>query len=351
MKMQTKQILLLLCLVGSLLSCEKIINMDYAKPASKLVLYNVSKTGEAVIATLSRTWFYTDGRPNETIVGADIKLYVNGEFREQMQFADTVSSRKVACYQGTYVPVAGDRITLVASAAGFAEVQATTQLPAQMPITDLRLSTNEALFYEDDTLRIYYFSSTLQLTLNDNPSTTDYYLISAEKLYEGYGSEGESDTVPKWRPFQLSFDEEPLFKNQVTALDQIFGSNGSNYTYWGAFSDELINGTSYTLNLPITSAEYMYVKKDEERPVYSSPIRFYLQAISADYFSYLEAMQSLKYQSFVGDLADVGLAEPIRVHSNVTGGTGMVGSSTCYLYYPFGTVTDSKTVCYDRSER
>ena len=68
-------------------SCEQIVELDSFKPAPKLVLNGVTRAGEPVCVNLSRTWFHTDGKPNLTISDADVKLYVNGQFREQMSLS------------------------------------------------------------------------------------------------------------------------------------------------------------------------------------------------------------------------------------------------------------------------
>ena len=78
MKMKTNKIFPFLLLGAAFFQgCEQIVDLDSLKPDPKLVLNGVVKAGEPVRANLSRTWFYTDGKPNLTIPGADVKLYVN----------------------------------------------------------------------------------------------------------------------------------------------------------------------------------------------------------------------------------------------------------------------------------
>ena len=39
----------------------------------------------------------------------------------------------------------------------------------------------------------------------------------------------------------------------------------------------------------------------------------------------MKTMNDLYESGFVGDLAEIGFAEPVRIYSNVEGGTGILG--------------------------
>ncbi len=48
--------------------------------------------------------------------------------------------------------------------------------------------------------------------------------------------------------------------------------------------------------------------------------RCYLYSISRSYYNYMKTMNDLYESGFVGDLAEIGFAEPVRIYSNVEGG-------------------------------
>ena len=115
-------------------SCEQIVELDSFKPAPKLVLNGVAKAGEPVRANLSRTWFHTDGKPNLTIPDADVKLYVNDVFLEQLTFVAPAKEAQSGSYEAAYSPSAGDRIRITASAPGYPDIAAVSELPLPMPV-------------------------------------------------------------------------------------------------------------------------------------------------------------------------------------------------------------------------
>lgn len=331
--------------------CEQVVDLNSIKPDPKLVLNGVVKAGEPVCANLSRTWFHTDGKTNLTIPDADVRLYVNDVFLEQLTFVAPAKEAQSGSYEAAYSPSAGDRIRITASAPGYPDIAAVSELPLPMPVASCRLLAQKSLVVDDDSVRQYSVNYTLDLTVKDEPAEANYYLIYGKEFWRGkygygyengagYGYEGgvngfevnQGDTV-YWNYTYIHFSEEPLFKNVVTAFDYIFGTGGSQNNYWGAFSDELIDGRTYSMQLPLGWYGYtIYQSKEDQSILYPRKFRFYLQAISKDYFDYLKTLQELKSGSFTGDLASAGFAEPIRLPSNVEGGTGVLGSATECIY-------------------
>ena len=124
---------------------------------------------------------------------------------------------------------------------------------------------------------------------------------------------------------------------------------GSNLWQWlygydgKVFSDELINGQEYTLHL---RDEYYYepyygsyplkvvpdsigiedLNEEDFLPIPPKHLRVHLYAISAEYYRYLKVLQDKDTDSVSNLLIDGGLAEPIRVFSNIDGGVGILGS-------------------------
>ena len=73
-------------------------------------------------------------------------------------------------------------------------------------------------------------------------------------------------------------------------------------------SDELFDGKEYTLQVKeqLRSDTKYYTKRH---------IRLY--SLSEPYYQYLLSLQNIENEGIMGGLTNVGLAEPVRIYSNV----------------------------------
>ena len=76
------------------------------------------------------------------------------------------------------------------------------------------------------------------------------------------------------------------------------------------------DGKEYTLQVKeqLRSDTKYYTKRH---------IRLY--SLSEPYYQYLLSLQNIENEGIMGGLTNVGLAEPVRIYSNVEGGTGIAG--------------------------
>ena len=65
--------------------------------------------------------------------------------------------------------------------------------------------------------------------------------------------------------------------------------------------------------------------EEEYTPIPPRHLRVYLYTLSADYYYYLKAIQDAASGSISGTFQEIGLAEPVRTHSNIEGGVGILG--------------------------
>ena len=79
------------------------------------------------------------------------------------------------------------------------------------------------------------------------------------------------------------------------------------------FTDQSINGQTYTLQIKETTAE---LDETEQRIIS-------IYSLSESYFLYLLSLQKIAGSTLEGGLGN----EPLRVYSNVEGGTGILGSN------------------------
>ncbi|WP_297905423.1 DUF4249 domain-containing protein [uncultured Parabacteroides sp.] len=340
---QIKNILInLICMVclSCLMSCVKEIDLESLRPDPTLVVNCVAITGEPLTVSVSRTWFFTDDHPNVTLDKAEVKLFVNGIFRERMSFqeGDEVFNTR-GYFKSDFIPVEGDRIRVEASYPEYGVANAETVVPEPVQVLKAGVTYVTAAGSTGSHLNAIY-----QVTFKDNPSEENYYLLRMEEgvpIFDGIAKEYTGEY--KWYPVTPNYATEPVFGQSLTALDQIFGNNWMFGDGGKVFSDELINGQEYTLHL---TDEYYYefqygaypikivpdsmwiddFSEEDLLPIPSMHLRVHLHAISAEYYRYLKVLQDKDTGSISNLLIDGGLAEPIRVFSNIDGGIGILGS-------------------------
>ena len=294
-------------LIGiSLTACLTEVDLSDLRESPRLVVNGVAVAGESLRVSVTRTWFYTDEHPNVVIPDATVRLYVNGRYEETLPFVpgDTLFNA-AGNYQAAFVPQVADRLRLEVSAPGYEAVHAETEVPPSSLLLDAK-AVQEVITADGTMKRISY-----AIRLQDALEEENYYLF---RLEEGYLSE---DSTYRWHVLYLDYAEDPLFGQNSSALDQILfpqylpGYDGR------VFSDEVINGQTYTIRLQNT-----YYLSGMPR---TKRLRVRLYAISSDYYKYLKILQDQSDRSFANHLIDAGLAEPIRVYSNIDGGLGIFG--------------------------
>lgn len=294
-------------LIGiSLTACLTEVDLSDLRESPRLVVNGVAVAGESLRVSVTRTWFYTDDHPNVVIPDATVRLYVNGHYEETIPFVpgDTLFNA-AGNYQAAFVPQVADRLRLEVSAPGYEAVHAETEVPQPSTLVDAK-AVQEVITADSTMKRISY-----AICFQDAAEEENYYLF---RLEEGYLSE---DSIYRWHVLHLDYAEEPLFGQNSSALDQIlFPQYLSGYD-GRVFSDEAINGLPYTIHLQNT---YSYSGTPRIKR-----LRVRLYAISADYYKYLKTLQDQSDNSFANHLIDAGLAEPIRVYSNIDGGLGIFG--------------------------
>ncbi|MDH6305241.1 hypothetical protein M2463_002242 [Parabacteroides sp. PH5-13] len=333
--MKSDKIILFILFTFLSLSCTKEIDLEYLRPEAKLVLNSVVFSGDSVKVYLSRTWFYTDNYPDVDIADANVKLYVNGEFKDQLIWKEQVNEDWYSNYYKTntgfyishYQPVAGDHIRITAEAEGFKAVSTEDRILVNSYLKDLKaINTKHVENYG------VYNTVELQVTIKDDPNMKNYYLINFEKRYPVYEYDPETYEAIftgeyRWSDFNsLDYSKDPLFTSHISALEEMLGYDWLSGEYGRVFSDDLINGKEYTIKL---SPRYYY----DPYPNYPDSIspslyKVNLYAISENLYRYLKAIIEIKDGGGLDEhLADVGLAEPVRIFSNIEGGVGIMGTA------------------------
>lgn len=323
-------------------SCMKEIDLEYLRPEPKLVLNGVAVVGEPIKINISRTWFFTDDHPNVTVLDADVRLSVNGIFCEQMHLyeGDTEYNNQ-NYYRSSFIPSPGDYIEITAVAKGYKEVKAGTSMPDICRIINARMDERR-----DTVGNLVNTSISYRVTLRDDPMKDDYYLIFFQRGESSF-CEKDSAYCYNWSGLSINYASEPVFSAQLSDLDKAMGYTWLSGYNGRPFTDELFKGKEYTLNMKDTYSigyypdlgypGYTYNPETPENPGAEVPdsiprppdlVRIFCYTVSKPYYLYLKALTGQNDDSLTNGIIDIGLAEPVRIYSNVEGGTGILGG--CY---------------------
>ncbi|MDL2282463.1 DUF4249 domain-containing protein [Parabacteroides sp. OttesenSCG-928-G06] len=324
-------VLLLLTLTG----CYKVIDLEYLKTSPRLVLNSILVAGNPIHASISRTWFHTDERPTDSISHADVKLFVNDAFKENMQWVNSDGETVLqGYYRAAYLPVAGDRIKITAAVEGFDAVSAQTIVPQMIPIDKF---TMEPLPEATNMSGTYGYPYRFSVTFTDPGGENNFYFIQFMAYHpvwsEQYG--GRYTDEYKWSPLLINYEDEAVFGNDLSALDKIMDYGNLVSSEGRSFTDDLFDGKTYTLRVKTNRNYNSYSSYGGNGPWYegeypATPPKVYfyafLYSFSEDYYHYMKGIKALTDGTIQSELMDIGMAEPIPVMSNIENGAGILGA-------------------------
>lgn len=259
----------------------------------------------AVAAT--RTYFFSDTHNERNYVkGLDISFMVNNQERETLLY-DT--SRNL--YVSATKVKEGDALKIITSFDNM-EVSATDVVPYKSELSDITVERRGPVAIYSN----YDFVFTYRLTFTDNPNEDNYYFLQWDEVDRGKDvAMGERD-----------FTHELVFQKLA---DQIHGTlpGWTPYSPYGLpFSDRGINGEKHTLFLEeivqAANGNPAWNKSQMKR-------KFKLFSISKPYYDYLVSVlvNQTNDKGIQGGMIDLGIADPVKVYSNISGGIGIIG---CY---------------------
>lgn len=302
-----------------LASCEEIIEFKGEKLEPKIVMYSLFDPDSLIAVSIGRSYsvFEEDHNP-EQIPDAAVRLYRDGEFLSELEYLPLPPGyiysgmENLSRYVAPGIrPEPGSLYRIEAGVPGLKSVWAEVQLPEPVPVTDI------------DTFVItgYYQVRRIgtRVRFNDPAGEDNFYRLNVSMIegsYTGPLNEPWSDEYTVWvnrEDFTGAVIDDPLLK--PAGDEDIFGLSDQNHFH--IFSDELIPGKEYDLNLRVFAWEKDYSYYEFIH------YRIELQSISRDLFLYLRSM-SLHFSS-----GESPFVEPVIVYSNVVNGLGIVGARIC----------------------
>ena len=305
-----KHLLYTLLLGVFLTSCYRKIDLNEYRTTPKMVINSVVSPDTVVMASITRTWFYPDKKPYVNLPHAHVELYINNQYIETMQWKTLNNPRNPdqpdTLFLSNTIPAEGDRIKIVASTPEYGTVTAEDIIPKKVPIKNASHTIKKGNGVYQGTISDY-FEIYYEVTFDEFPEKNNYYLAKITQIKTGYYGyyETEIDYI------------DPVFKEQDAILDESMAFNGLEKRGGALFTDQSINGQTYTLQIKETTAE---LDETEQRIIS-------IYSLSESYFLYLLSLQKIAGSTLEGGLGNIGLAEPLRVYSNVERGTGILGGN------------------------
>lgn len=235
---------------------------------------------------------------------------INNQYIETMQWKTLNNPRNPdqpdTLFLSNTIPAEGDRIKIVASTPEYGTVTAEDIIPKKVAIKNASHTIKKGNGVYQGTISDY-FEIYYEVTFDEFPEKNNYYLAKITQIKTGYYGyyETEIDYI------------DPVFKEQDAILDESMAFNGLEKRGGALFTDQSINGQTYTLQIKETTAE---LDETEQRIIS-------IYSLSESYFLYLLSLQKIAGSTLEGGLGNIGLAEPLRVYSNVEGGTGILGGN------------------------
>ncbi|MDE6242588.1 MAG: DUF4249 domain-containing protein [Muribaculaceae bacterium] len=327
-------LLLLLTVAAGLTSCYTTFEPDL--PSTPVLCMNSQiRPGEEIPLMLTRTWLWTEGDEknlNIFVTDAEVRLIVNGEFRENLSPSVTGNGydpdhflyEEYKCFKSTYVPKSGDRIRLEATSREYGEAWAETKVPYPVPVDRVVPDVKECVAVGNTSQLpvttepiTFDMNFDLMLYFTDPDVRGNYYdLVVSYSQYQN-----DEDCYSYLSTLWVDFTKEPLFTEHISALESALTDNNG----YSIFSDRQINGKTYPLriNFPITTFYYSNPLNQQWPKDYG--IVLTLRHIDEDYYKHVISVWQAN-TGIVGALGGVGLASPAFAYSNVSTGAGIVAA-------------------------
>lgn len=287
-----------------------------------LCINSLITAGEPIEVKVSHTWMFNNenGDKNHSVEDAKVSIYANGTLQTE-----------------DYMPKEGDNIRIVAESKKYGNAEASVTVPVAVPINSIDFSPEVLNVWKNADQPMsedLTFNITVSMTIVDTHSSDDYFKMD----YTSASPTGDEDSDGNYKashaPYtsfsigSFEYNTEPIFKEYIGILESAMGNDEDVMLI---FSDRQFSRKDYTLKLQFNNASYHVESPEYDSDLYDCSITFYLATVSRSYYD--RAIYVWQRDSgVIGDLGDLGFAEPIWGYSNVSTGAGIVAArsfATC----------------------
>lgn len=314
------------------ISCEKDVEFNGAE-TNPLIVVNSFLTPDSTVTayvSLSR-FFLKDSIAYRNINNADVSLWVNGAFKEILNF-DSVGT-----YRSSYKPAISDQIKLTVDVPQMKQVSATTNFthaPVILAVDTQKITINKEVIFgyngKESGVK-HHYRVNYKLKFADNGNQENYYrLIVRQVSFNGQWNKTtntvdtiESPGAVQYRDFDFTDvvsgnTIDPLADEGTSPVATLLSNVNNKYH---VFSDDLFNGKTYSLQFSTDITKYIKeIGPDGYAFNIKHEIYIILQSISKDYYLYLKTRGASYAANY--------FSEPVKVHNNIIGGVGILGSYT-----------------------
>ncbi len=293
-----RYILPLFCFTLLVTACEKDVKFRGGESAPKMVVNSiVNSTANDNSITISESDFLYDNKKAGKIKDPTVRLLHNGT---ELPLTFWGEGDKLY-YDFTTALKAGDRIEITGESPVHGKVSGGDIVPFPAEIKDLKTEWFTGAHDDKSYLRT-------RVTIADKPGEKNYYriVIRDKTIFKNETGE-DTSTDADWVLKEVLIDQEALFSKVGTLT---VDDNPNRYRI---FSDELIDGRDYTLNV--------YVQMDRytawDGLIVEKQLRVEIHTLSESLFRYLHSLELAASED--------NFSEPVKIYTNIANGYGILG--------------------------
>ncbi len=273
-------------------SCRKELDIKLRNKESLIVINGMITADSIIKVEVSKSKNILDTNQTLTLSDAEVSLYKNNEFVEQLVYSDS------GCFFSSEVPQINNEYKINVSYPGLPDAYAVASLSQVPDIKSINASVVNGIDTVDGTT---YKSCTINFDVNfdDAENTADYYFLSLEQLTP-FGSNVSSSGYFETKKPELNLN------NNFFTLDGMKGR---------VFSDASFNGENYTASFYL-----WYGNEFTENDSVSYAVR--LLKVNKDIYDYI-----LSYNRY-SQTGSGPFTQPVQVLSNVQNGFGFFSGYT-----------------------
>ena len=289
-------------------SCEKKLDIDLPDSEKKIVVNGIVNPDSLMKVRISKSMNVLDNGKIQYLSDATVKLFKDDTLLEELTNLDS------GYFQSSVVPKINSDYKLTVDYSDLTSVSASIKL--QNPVQIMEIDTvSEMQFYNYGngfigTLYVMHFN----IKISDNANLTNFYFLSISALtplYEYDFNSGEYILVGyENNSIGLSSQDPVLSNSEHFILDSKSGI---------VFSDEMFNGTEYTLNVESYIQKY---REFEEQDELGAMYYIELLTVTQDVYNYITSYNLNQYTQYDP------FAQPVQILSNVNNGLGLFSGYT-----------------------
>jgi hypothetical protein len=281
-----RQIILYLSLASFLFSCQYLVTDKFPEHDKRPTVNATLVAGEPVLLNLSLS-NKIDSTSIQYIDDATIELYENDVLIELLENVGDGN------YASNHIVKEGNAYSTKIIVPSYDTVFASTYIPEITPITKVEIIENAGI---NSTGKLY---SAVKITFGNNPLIDQYYQVYVKFIRDEIRHEA-----------QFADFNDPVILNEGLPL--------------ALFSNTIISGTTYTMQLNFNPHKYMVPNKG--KVWYPFVVEF--QSVSYDYYQFYKSYYLYEYGRW-GD----GIVSPMghtSLYSNVKNGHGVFNGFSVY---------------------